>query len=135
MLAPKRAKYRKVFRGKCRGYASRGTTVDFGSFGLKATTGGWVTSHQIESARRTLTRTTSRGGRVWIRIFPDKPVTKKPSEVKMGGGKGSVYDYVAVVKPGRILFEMGGVPKELAQKAMKLAGAKLPVLTRFVEKQ
>ena len=129
MLAPKRAKYRKAFRGKRRGMALRANTVDFGEFGLKAKTGGWVTARQIEAARRALTRKTSRGGKIWIRVFPHKPVTKKPTEVRMGGGKGAVEEYVAVVKPGRVMFEIAGIPEELAREALTLAGAKLPVKT------
>lgn len=135
MLAPKRAKYRKSFRGKRGGKAIRGSTVDFGDYGLKAQTTGWVTSRQIEAARRTLTHFTSRGGRIWIRIFPDKPITKKPPETRMGSGKGDVYEYVAVVKPGRVLFEMSGVSLDQAKEAMRLASAKLPVQTKFITKQ
>ncbi|MBI2404858.1 50S ribosomal protein L16 [Candidatus Gottesmanbacteria bacterium] len=134
MLAPKRAKYRKSFRGKRGGKAIRGSTVDFGDYGLKAQTSGWVTSRQIEAARRTLTHFTSRGGRIWIRIFPDKPITKKPPETRMGSGKGDVYEYVAVVKPGRMLFEMSGVTGNQAKEAMRLASAKLPVRTKFITK-
>lgn len=134
MLAPKRAKYRKAFRGKRGGKAIRGSNVDFGDYGLKAQTTGWVTSRQIEAARRTLTHFTSRGGRIWIRIFPDKPITKKPPETRMGSGKGDVYEYVAVVKPGRVLFEMSGVTQDQAKEAMRLASAKLPVQTKFVTK-
>ncbi len=134
MLSPKRAKHRKAFRGKMRGQAIRGSVVSFGEFGLKATTVGWVTSRQIESARKALTHSTRRGGRVWIRIFPDKPVTKKPPETRMGSGKGDVFEYVAVVRPGRILFEMAGVSLESAKEAMRLAAVKLPVRTRFVVK-
>ncbi|MBU1326904.1 50S ribosomal protein L16 [Patescibacteria group bacterium] len=132
MLAPKRAKYRKVFRGKRRGKASRGTRVDFGEYGLKAFSAGWVTSRQIEAARRALTHSIRRGGRVWIRIFPDKPITKKPPETRMGSGKGDVYEYVAVVKPGRVLFEMSGVSPDQAKEALRLAAAKLSVRTKFV---
>lgn len=135
MLAPKRAKYRKSFRGKRGGLAIRGSSVAFGEFGLKATTVGWVTSRQIEAARKALTHSTRRGGRVWIRIFPDKPITKKPPETRMGSGKGDVYEYVAVVKPGRMLFEMAGVALESAKEAMRLAAVKLPVRTRFVAKE
>lgn len=134
MLAPKRAKYRKSFRGKRGGKSIRGSQINFGQFGLKATTVGWVGSRQIESARRTLTHYTSRGGRVWIRIFPDKSITKKPPETRMGSGKGDVYEYVAVVRPGRILFEMGGVDMEQAKEAMRLASTKLPVRTKFIIK-
>lgn len=134
MLAPKRAKYRKSFRGKMRGLSFRGSEVAFGEFGLKAISSGWVTSRQIEAARRALTHAIRRGGRIWIRIFPDKPITKKPPETRMGSGKGDVAGYVVVVRAGRILFEMAGVTKDLAQNAMRLAGAKLPVATKFVAK-
>lgn len=135
MLAPKRAKFRKQFRGKRRGISLRGYQINFGDYGLKAKTGGWLTSRQIEAARRALTHFTQKGGRIWIRVFPDKPISKKPAETKMGGGKGDVVDYVAVVKPGRILFEMGGVSKEVAREAMKQASAKLPLKTEFYEKK
>jgi len=135
MLMPRRAKHRKSFRGKRTGMATRGVNIDFGEFGLKATTCGWVSSRQIESARRTLTHYTKRGGRIWIRIFPDKPVTKKPPETRMGSGKGDIHEYVAVVRPGRILFEMGGIPQADAREAMRLAGAKLPVRTKFITKE
>jgi len=134
MLAPKRAKFRKAFRGKRRGKSIRGSNVDFGDYGLKAQTVGWVSSRQIEAARRTLTHFTRRGGRIWIRIFPDKPITKKPPETRMGSGKGDVYEYVAVVRPGRVLFEMSGVTQEQAKEAMRLASAKLPIRTKFVVK-
>ena len=134
MLVPKRAKFRKQFRGTMKGLAQTGSKVNFGNFGLKATTGGWVTSRQIESARRALTHYTQKGGRIWIRIFPDKPITKKPAETRMGSGKGDVFDYVAVVRPGRILFEMAGVEKTLVLKAMKMAGAKLALRTIVCEK-
>lgn len=132
MLAPKRAKHRKQFRGKRGGKSIRGSRVNFGEFGLKAVSAGWVGSRQIEAARRAITHFMKRGGRVWIRIFPDKPITKKPAETRMGGGKGDVYEYVAVVRPGRILFEISGVSKELAKEAFRLAGAKLPILTKTV---
>ncbi len=134
MLAPKRAKYRKAFRGKRGGKAVRGSEVNFGAFGLKAISVGWVTSREIEAARRALTHYTRRGGRVWIRMFPDKPITKKPPETRMGSGKGDVAEYVAVVKPGRIMFEMAGVPLDDAREAMRLAAAKLPVRTKFIVK-
>lgn len=134
MLVPKRAKFRKQFRGTMKGLAQTGSRVNFGNFGLKAITGGWVTSRQIESARRALTHFTQKGGRIWIRIFPDKPITKKPAETRMGSGKGDVTDYVAVVRPGRILFEIGGVEKTLVLKAMKMAGAKLALRTEICEK-
>lgn len=135
MLAPKRAKYRKSFRGKRGGLSIRGSEVNFGQFGLKAITRGWVSSRQIEAARRALTHYTRRGGRVWIRIFPDKPITKKPPETRMGSGKGDVYEYVAVIRPGRILFEMGGITSDQAKEAMRLASAKLPVRTVFIVKE
>ncbi len=135
MLQPKKLKYRKQFRGKRGGNAQRGNTVAFGTFGLKATTRGWVSSRQIEAARRAMTNYTKRGGKIWIRIFPDKPITKKPAESRMGSGKGDVHEYVAVVKPGRILFEMAGVAAETAQEAMRLAGGKLPVKTKFMTKE
>lgn len=134
MLVPKRAKYRKQFRGKMRGNASRGTDIVFGKFGLKAQSNGWLSTRQIEAARRVLTKYTQKGGRVWIRIFPDKPISDKPPEVRMGGGKGDVVDYVFPVKPGRILFEMSGIPEEQAKKAMKTAGGKLPVKVIFMVK-
>jgi len=135
MLAPKRAKHRKSFRGKRKGLSYRGSEVNFGEFGLKALTVGWVGSRQIEAARRALTHYTKRGGRIWIRIFPDKPITKKPPETRMGSGKGDVSEYVAVVKQGRMMFEMAGVPMEDAREAMRLASIKLPVRTRFVVKE
>ena len=134
MLVPKRAKYKKQFRGTMKGMAQTGSKVNFGNFGLKALTGGWVTSRQIEAARRSLTHYTQKGGRIWIRIFPDKPITKKPAETRMGSGKGDVADYVAVIRPGRILFEMAGVEKIIAAKAMKMAGAKLALQTEMCEK-
>jgi len=117
-----------------KGMAQTGSKVNFGNFGLKALTGGWVTSRQIEAARRSLTHYTQKGGRIWIRIFPDKPITKKPAETRMGSGKGDVADYVAVIRPGRILFEMAGVEKIIAAKAMKMAGAKLALQTEMCEK-
>ena len=135
MLVPRRAKFRKQFRGTMKGIALRGSSIDFGEYGLKAKTGGWLTSRQIEAARRALTHFTQKGGRIWIRVFPDKPITKKPAETRMGGGKGDVVDYVAVVKPGRILFEMGGISKEVAREAMEQASAKLPLKTEFYEKK
>lgn len=134
MLAPKRVKYRKTFRGRMRGNAHAGTEVSFGEFGLEATERGWVSSRQIEAARRAITHYTARGGRVWIRIFPDKPITKKAAETRMGSGKGDVYEYVAVIKPGRMLFEMAGVTKDIAHSAFRLASHKLSVKSRFVEK-
>ena len=132
MLQPKRTKYRKQQKGRNRGLAKRGTEISFGSFGLKATTHGRLTSRQIESARIAMTRYMKREGRVWIRVFPDKPITSKPLEVRMGKGKGALDHYVANVQPGRILFEMDGVPLEVAQEGLRLAAQKLPVLTKFV---
>ena len=135
MLQPKRVKYRKTHKGRRRGKAQAGNKVVFGDFGLQALESAWVTSRQIEAARRAITRYIRRGGNVWIRIFPDKPVTKKPAETRMGGGKGSPDHWVAVVKPGRILFEMGGVSEETAKEAMRLASHKLPIGTRFVVRE
>lgn len=134
MLTPKRAKYRKQQRGSMKGNAQSGTKVSFGDFGIASMDIGWITSRQIEAARRSITHYTQRGGRVWIRIFPDKPITKKPAETRMGSGKGDVYEYAAPVKPGRMLFEMGGVTREVALEALRLASHKLPVKTRIVEK-
>ncbi len=134
MLVPRRVKFRKQFRGTRRGNATRGTEIDFGEFGLKATACGWISSRQIESARKTISHFTQRGGRMWIRIFPDKPITKKPPETRMGSGKGDIFEYVAVIKPGRILFEMGGIEKTIAAEALRLASHKIPVQTRFVAK-
>ncbi len=132
MLQPKRTKYRKQFKGRNRGVATRGTEVSFGQYGLKATAAGFITSRQIEAARRALTRHIKRGGKVWIRIFPDKPITKKPLEVRQGKGKGSVEYWVAVIQPGRVLFEMEGISADMARVALKLAAAKLPMTTNFV---
>ncbi len=132
MLQPKKSKYRKQFRGKRGGLATGNTQIQFGQFGLKATTRGWVTARQIEAARRAMTHYTKRGGRIWIRIFPAKPITKKPPEVKMGSGKGDIHEYVAVVKPGVVMFEMAAVPRETAQEAMRLASHKLGIATRFL---
>ena len=134
MLVPRRVKYRKQMRNKLKGDATGGVTISFGDFGLVADGMAWISSRQIESARRAITHYTARGGRLWIRIFPDKPVTKKPPEVRMGSGKGDVHEYVAPVKAGRVLFEMGGVSREVAQAALRLAAHKLPVKTRFVER-
>lgn len=134
MLAPKRAKYRKQFRGKRRGIALRGSTISFGTVGLKSQGTAWITSRQIEAARRAMTHYTKRGGRIWIRIFPDKPVTKKAAETRMGSGKGDVDHYVAVVKPGTILFEMGSVENIVAFEAMRLASHKLPIKTKIITK-
>ena len=135
MLQPKRVKYRKTHKGHLRGRAHAGNTVVFGDFGLQALESAWVTNRQIEAARRAITRHIRRGGNVWIRIFPDKPVTKKPAETRMGGGKGSSDHWVAIVKPGRVLFEMGGVGEEIAKEAMRLASHKLPIDTKFVIKE
>lgn len=127
-------KYRKAFRGKMRGVSMRGSEVSFGKFGLKSLECGWVTARQIESARRAMTRYIKREGQVWIRIFPDKPVSAQPAETGMGGGKGATSHFVSVVQPGRVMFEMDGVTKEIATEAMRLASQKLPVKSRFVEK-
>ena len=134
MLSPKRVKYRRVMRGRMKGKASRGNKVVYGDFGLQATSPAWITSNQIEAARIAMTRYTKRGGKVWIKIFPDKPVTEKPAETRMGSGKGSPEYWVAVVKPGRILFEIGGVSEEVAREAMRLAMHKLPLKCKFVKK-
>lgn len=135
MLMPKRTKYRKQFRGRMKGVAKRGATVQFGDYGLQALEPAWITSRQIEAARRAIVRHIRRRGKVWIRIFPDKPVTKKPAETRMGKGKGSVDHYVAVVKPGRVMFELAGVDQVVAQEAMRLASHKLPIKTRFLTRQ
>ena len=132
MLTPKRQKYRKQQRGSMKGDATRGTKLSFGDFGLQSLQTGWITSRQLESARRAISNYTQRGGRTWITIFPDKPITKKPPEVRMGGGKGDIDSYVAPVKPGRIMFEMAGVTPEVAKEALRLAAHKLPVKTRIV---
>lgn len=132
MLQPKRTKYRKQQKGRIKGLAHRGSKISFGSFGLKTLEEAWITNRQIEAARIAMTRYTKREGKVWIRIFPDKPITKKPAEVRMGKGKGGLSHYVAVVKPGRILFEMDGVSREKATEALRLAAQKLPVATKFV---
>jgi large subunit ribosomal protein L16 len=134
MLLPKRVKYRRVMRGRMKGKASRGNKVCYGEFGLQAQSPAWITSNQIEAARIAMTRYTKRGGQVWIKIFPDKPVTEKPAETRMGSGKGSPEYWVAVVKPGRILFEIGGVSEEVAREAMRLAMHKLPLKCKFVKK-
>ena len=134
MLQPKRVKYRKSHKGRRRGKAQSGNAVVFGDFGLQALEAAWITSRQIEAARRAITRHVHRGGNVWIRIFPDKPVTKKPAETRMGGGKGAPDHWVAVVKPGRIMFELGGVGEAMAKEAMRLASHKLPINTRFLVK-
>ena len=135
MLQPKRVKYRKAHRGHRRGTAHAGTALTFGEFGLKALTRAWITSRQIEAARRAITHHVKRGGQIWIRIFPDKPVTAKPLETRMGSGKGNVDHWVAVVKPGRMLFEIGGVYKQVAKEAMRLASHKLPVATKFISRE
>lgn len=132
MLMPKRVKYRRVHRGRMKGNAGRGNTLTFGEYGLQALEPAWITSNQIEAARRAITRYVKRGGNVWIKIFPDKPVTEKPAETRMGSGKGAPEYWVSVVKPGRILFEMGGVSEEVAREAMRLASHKLPIKCKFV---
>ena len=132
MLMPKKTKYRKSFRGRRKGNSKGGNVVSFGDFGIQAVETSYVTARQIEAARITITRTMKRGGKVWINIFPHKPITKKPAEVRMGSGKGNVEYYVAVVKPGRILFEISGVPEDVAREAMRKAGHKLPMKTKFV---
>ena len=134
-LLPKRTKYRKQQKGRNRGKATRGNTVNEGEYGLQATTAGWIKSNQIEAARVALTRYIKRGGKVWIKIFPDKPVTKKPAETRMGKGKGAPEYWVALVKPGRVMFELAGVPEEIAREAMRLAANKLPVKTKFVVRE
>ena len=135
MLQPARRKYRKEHKGRNTGLATRGASVAFGSFGLKATSRGRLTSRQIEAARRAMTRHIKRGGRIWIRIFPDKPISKKPAEVRMGKGKGSVEFYVAEIQPGKVLYEMDGVDENLAKEAFRLAAAKLPLAVKFVTRQ
>jgi large subunit ribosomal protein L16 len=135
MLSPKRVKFRKTFKGKTRGISTRGNTVAFGEWGLTAMEPGWITNRQIEAARVALTREMKRGGKVWIRIFPDKPITKKPAETRMGKGKGNPEGWVAVVRPGRVLFEVDGIEEPLARKALALAEAKLPLKTRVVRRE
>ncbi|MDH3495971.1 MAG: 50S ribosomal protein L16 [Gemmatimonadota bacterium] len=135
MLAPKRVKYRKMMKGRTRGHATRGNTVAFGHYGLMSLDPGWITNRQIEASRVALTRAMKRGGKVWIRIFPDKPITKKPAETRMGKGKGNPEGWVAVVKPGRVMFEVEGIPENMAREALTLAAAKLPVKTRFVRRE
>jgi len=134
MMQPKRRKYRKEFRGSRNGKATRGVDVSFGEFGLKALAPAWLTARQIEAARKTIAHETKRAGKLWIRIFPDKPITHKPAGVKMGGGKGDIEEYVAVVKPGRIIFELGGLSLEAAKEAFRKAGHKLPFGTKMVER-
>lgn len=135
MLMPKRVKHRKQMRGRRRGNSKGGTAVSFGEYGLKALERGWITNRQIEAARVAMTRKIKRGGKVWITVFPDKPVTKKPAETRMGSGKGNPEGWVAVVKPGRVMFEIAGVPDELAKEAMTLAGSKLPIRTKVVRRE
>ncbi len=135
MLMPKRVKHRKVHRGRRSGVAKGGTSVNFGEYGIQALESAWITSRQIESARVAITRTIRRGGKVWITIFPDKSVTAKPAETRMGSGKGNPEFWVAVVKPGRVMFELAGVPEDLAREAMRRAGHKLPIKTRFVTRE
>ena len=134
MLLPKRVKYRRVHRGRMKGKASRGNTVTYGEWGLQAIEPSWITSNQIEAARIAMTRYTKRGGKVWIKIFPDKPITQQPAETRMGKGKGSPEYWVAVVKPGRVMFEIGGVSEEVAREALRLASHKLPIKTKMVKK-
>ncbi len=135
LLMPSRTKYRKQFRGKRGGVETRGAEISFGTFAIQAQEAGWVTSRQIEAARKAIAHETKRGGKLWIRIFPDKPVSKKPLEVKMGGGKGDVAHYVAVVRPGRILFELSGVSEIVAKESFRLAGHKLPIEVKFIVKE
>ena len=135
MLMPKRTKYRRVQRGRMKGKATRGNVVTYGEFGLQAAEPGWITSNQIEAARIAMTRYTKRGGQVWIKIFPDKPVTAKPAETRMGSGKGAPEYWVAVVKPGRVMFEIAGVPEDVAREALRLASHKLPIKTKIVTKE
>lgn len=134
MLSPRRTKFRKHHRGRMRGKASRGNTIAFGDFALQAQEPSWITARQIEAARRAMTRYIRRGGKIWIRLFPDKPVTMRPAETRMGSGKGNPEYWVAVVKPGRIMFEMDGVTEEIAKEAMRLAASKLPIKTKFIAK-
>jgi large subunit ribosomal protein L16 len=135
MLMPKKVKYRKVQRGRMKGKAWRGSTISFGEYALKAMECGWITSRQIEAARIAMTRFIKRGGKVWIRLFPDKPITKKPAETRMGKGKGAPEEWVAVIRPGKILFEMEGVGPEIAQQAMRLAAHKIPLTTKFIARE
>ena len=135
MLLPKRVKYRRVHRGRLTGKAMRGNTVSYGEYGLVAVEPAWITSNQIEAARIAMTRHTKRGGQVWIKIFPDKPITAKPAETRMGSGKGAPEYWVSVVKPGRVLFEMAGIPEEVAREALRLAAHKLPITTKFIKKE
>ena len=135
MLMPKKTKFRKVHRGRRRGFASGQTAVQFGDYGLKALDAGWITNRQIEAARIAMTRKIKRGGKVWINVFPDKSYTKKPAETRMGSGKGSPEGWVAVIKPGRVMFELAGVPEPLAKEALRLAAQKLPVKSKFVKRE
>lgn len=135
MLQPRRQKYRKLFRGRRGGLATRGQMLSFGEFGLKSLESAWITAAQIEAARRAIAHITRRGGKIWIRIFPDKPITQKSAGVRMGGGKGEIAGYVAVIKSGRMLFELAGVPRELAEEALREASAKLPVQTKIVSRE
>lgn len=135
LLQPKRTKYRKAFKGTRAGVATRGNKLVFGSFGIKVMEAGWISARQIEAARRAMAHYTQRGGRIWIRIFPDKPITKHPAESRMGSGKGDVEGYVAVVKPGQLIFEMGAVTENIAQEALRLASHKLPLKTKFVSRE
>ncbi len=135
MLMPKRVKHRKQQRGRMKGKAQRGNFIAYGEYGLVATQPGWVTSNQIEAARQAMTRRTKRGGKVWIKIFPDKPITAKPAETRMGSGKGAPEYWVSVIKPGRVLFEMAGIPEETAREALRLAAHKLPITTKFIKKE
>ncbi|MBX3146070.1 MAG: 50S ribosomal protein L16 [Gemmatimonadales bacterium] len=135
MLAPKRIKFRKQFKGRTRGTALRGSTIAYGEYALATTEPGWLTNRQIEASRIAISRAMKRGGKMWIRVFPDKPITKKPAETRMGSGKGNPEGWVAVVKPARILFEVEGVPEDVARKAFELASAKLPLKTRFVKRE
>jgi large subunit ribosomal protein L16 len=135
VLLPRKTKYRKQQRGRRRGYAKGQTTVQFGDFGIKALENGWVTNRQIEAARIAMTRKIKRGGKVWINVFPDKPVSQKPAETRMGSGKGAPEHWVAVIKPGRVMFELAGVPEPLAKEALRLAGQKLPIKTKFVKRE
>lgn len=135
LLQPKKTKYRKIQKGRVRGVATRGTTLAFGEYGLKVIEGGWLTSQQIEAGRVAIVRTARKGAKIWIRVFPDKPITKKPAETRMGKGKGPVEGYVAVVKPGKIIYEISGVPEEVAKEALRLAAAKLPFKCKIVSRE
>jgi len=135
MLMPKRVKHRRVHRGRMKGKATKGNTITYGDYGLQATECGWITSNQIEAARIAMTRYIKRGGKVWIKVFPDKPITKKPAETRMGKGKGAPEYWVAVVKPGRVMFEISGVAEDVAREALRLAAQKLPVQTKFVKRE